>query len=71
MSIENRIRKVLASKIGLHVTRKKRGPFIVYAPLGGLPTEHKTKKGALQCVLAQVRCMNAIDWTIQSRSMSK
>lgn len=66
MTTENRIRKLLASKLTLVVTRKKRGPFIVIDP-DGMLTDHKTKKGALNYLLEKIRCTNSLNWTVRAR----
>lgn len=67
MTIENRIRKVLASKLTLYVTRKKRGPYVTINPDGKI-IEHSTKKGALNHLLAEIRCMNSLRWMIAWRT---
>lgn len=63
MTIETRIRDTLRSKLRVHVTRRVRGPFVVVRP-DGKQTEHKTKKEALNRMLAEARCMNALRWSV-------
>lgn len=67
MTIENRIRKLLASKLKLCVTKKKRGPYLLIHPDGKM-TDHKTKRGALNHALAEIRCMNSLRWMIVWRT---
>lgn len=64
MTTENRIRKLLASKLTVRVTRKKRGPYVVFEP-DGFSTFHKTRRGALNYLLVKVRCTNSLHWTIK------
>lgn len=63
MTIETRIRETLRNKLNIAITRRKRGPFCVVRP-DGKQTQHKTKREALNRMLAEVRCMNALRWQV-------
>jgi len=63
MSVENRIRQVATEKLRVRVTRRRRGPFVVIRP-DGLQTEHRTRREALQRLLAEFRCMDPLEWQI-------
>lgn len=63
MTLENRIRETLGQKLGVSITRRKRGPFVLTRP-DGKQTQHKTKREALNRMLAEARCMNALRWSV-------
>ena len=67
MTIENRIRKTLASRLKLHVTRRVRGPFVSVGFDGNI-TEHMTKKGALNHLLIEARCMETMRWSVRPKT---
>lgn len=70
MTTATRIRETLRNKLNISITRRKRGPFCVITP-DGMLTDHTTKKGSLNHVLASVRCMNELRWEIKWRAKSK
>lgn len=72
MNIEQRIRKVAASKIKVRITKRIRskGGFYVWFPVEkgcqGFGTA-KSKAEALQMLLAKARCFDGVDFSITVR----
>jgi hypothetical protein len=67
MTIENQIRKLLAGKLQVRITRRSRtkGQWMVMRP-DNTATFHRTKKEALTRALVEIRCMNPLRWSIET-----
>jgi hypothetical protein len=63
MNLTTRIRWLLGEKLHVRITRRRRGPFVLIRP-DGLQTEHRTKKEALQRLLAELRTTDSLEWKI-------
>lgn len=65
MNTEQRIRRIAASKIKVRITKRTRskGGFYVWTPF--YPATYcKTKREALQMLLAQTRCVRDLEFYI-------
>lgn len=72
MNIETRIRKLAAKKVRVSITSKKRsrGGFYVWDPMalyGTSCTTVKTKREAIQLLLAKLRCYEEVEFSITPR----
>lgn len=65
MNIEKRIRAIAAKKVKVIITSKTRNRdgFAVTGPDG--LTKHRTKREAIQAMLARVRCSNQVEWAVR------